>query len=207
VRAAANAGQGEARSRRTVGSVGIGLAERKRRFFVIVSMAVIAAEERGSYSFDRVEDAIAIALIRRNPVIVAHGVGGDRKEDGVLPRRALVAHAIAPSANAIFDRQRIKAEPAVGIADERDIAGSTPMRAARSAAAPVSMPEAADIATGMHDLLIMHSPFGPRGRLCGRVWRKCEDRYDCENPCLPALAHCHYPESLALQKQSPTENG
>ena len=150
-------------------SVGIGLAERKRRFFVIIGVPVIAAEERGSYSFDRVEDPIAIALIRRNPVIVAHGVGGDREEDGVLPRRALVAHAIAPSPNAIADWQRIEAEPAVGIADKRDIAGSTPMRAARSEAAPVSMPEAADIATGMHDLLIMRSPFGPRGRLCGRV--------------------------------------
>ena len=77
----------------------------------------------------------------RNPIIVARGVGGDREEDGVLPRRALVAQAIAPSANAIADRQRIKAEPAVGIADERDIAGSTPMRAARSEAAPASMPE------------------------------------------------------------------
>ena len=54
----------------------IGLAERKRRLFVIISVPVIAAEERRSYSFDRVEDPIAIALIRRNPVIVAHGVGG-----------------------------------------------------------------------------------------------------------------------------------
>ena len=124
--------------------MGIGLAERKRRFFVNVSVPVITAEEGRSYSFDRVEDPIAIALICRNPVIVAHGVGGDRKEDGVLPRRALVAHAIAPSADAIEDWQRIEAEPAVGIADKRDIAGSTPMRAARSEAAPFSMPEAAD---------------------------------------------------------------
>jgi hypothetical protein len=85
-RAAAVARQGEVRSRRTVSSVGIRPAERKPRFFVVISVPVIAAEERRSYSFDRVEDAIAIA----------RGVGSDREEDGVLPRRALVAQAIAP---------------------------------------------------------------------------------------------------------------
>src|ERR1700730_13450522 len=116
-RAAAIVRLGEARSRRTVNSVGIGPAERKRRFFVIISMPVIPAEERRSYSINRVEDAVAIALIRRNPIIVTRGVGGNRKEDGVLPRRALVAQAIAPSANAIADWQRIKAKTAVGIAD------------------------------------------------------------------------------------------
>jgi hypothetical protein len=87
-------------------------------FFVIISMPVITAEERRSYSIGRVEDAVAIALIRGNPIIVARGVGRDRKEDGVLPRRALVAHAIAPSPDAIADWQRIKAETAVRITDE-----------------------------------------------------------------------------------------
>jgi hypothetical protein len=118
-RSASIARQGEAGSRRTIRSVGKEPAERKRRFFIIISisMPAITAEERRSYSIDRVEDAVAIALIRRNPIIVARGVGGDRKEDGVLPWRALVAHAIAPSPNAIADWQRIKAEPAIGIAD------------------------------------------------------------------------------------------
>src|SRR5205807_2792461 len=121
------------RTRRRVRSVGVGPVERKRRFFVIISMPVIAAEERRSHSIDRVEDAVAIALIRRNPIIVARGVGGDRKEDGVLPRRALVAHAIAPSANAIADWQRIKAEAAVGIADEGNKAPRPPSQKAMRA--------------------------------------------------------------------------
>src|ERR1700730_2107430 len=202
--AKAIARQGEARSRRTISSVGIRPAERKRRFFVIISMSVITAEERRSYSIDRVEDAIAIALIRRNPIIVARGVGGDREEDGVLPRRALVAHAIAPSANAIADWQRIKAEPTIGIADEGNKAPRPPSRNAMRAK-PVEravIPDAADIAAvkGAANVPMIDSPFGRRGRLRGRGRCTCKGRDDRENPCLPAPAHCTDLQTLALHE-------
>src|SRR3984893_15850767 len=194
--AKAIARQGEARSRRTISSVGIGPAERKRRFFVIIGMPVITAEERRSYSIYRVEDAVAIALVRRNPIIVARGVGGDREEDGVLPRRALVAHAIAPSANAIFDRQRIKAEPAVGIADEGNKVPHPPSQTAMRAepVEPAAMPDAADEAAVKRavDVPMIDSPFGRRMCLRGRGRCTCEGRDDRKNPCPPASAHCPY---------------
>src|ERR1700730_18445954 len=203
-RAAAIVRLGEARSRRTVNSVGIGPAERKRRFFVIISMPVITAEERRSYSIDRVEDAVAIALIRRNPIIVARGVGGDRKEDGVLPRRALVAQAIAPSPNAIADRQRIKAEPAVGIADEGNKVPRPPSQNAMRAkpVEPAAIPDAADEAAVKRavDLPMIDSPFGRRMRLRGRGRSTCEGRDDRENLCLPAPAHCPDLQILALHE-------
>jgi hypothetical protein len=61
--------QGEARSRWTVRSVGVGPAERKRGWLIVItSRAVIAAKERRSHPIDRVEDAVVIAAIRRNPV-------------------------------------------------------------------------------------------------------------------------------------------
>src|SRR5580700_7242648 len=171
-RAAAIARQGEARNCRRLRSVWIRPAERKRGFFVIIGMPVIAAEERRSYPIDRVEDAVAIALIRRNPIIVARGVGGDRKEDGVLPRRALVAHAIAPSANAIADRQRIKAEAAVGIADEGNKVSRPPSRNAMRAkpVESVAIRDAADIAAVKHSASVpmIDSPLGRRMRLRGR---------------------------------------
>jgi hypothetical protein len=180
----------------SVSSVGIRPAERKRGFFVFISMPVITAKERRSYSIDRVEDAVAIALIRRNPIIVARGVGGDRKEDGVLPRRALVAQAIAPSAYAIADWQWIKAEPAVGIADEGNKAPRPPSQNAMRAK-PVesaAVPDAADEAAvkGAANVPMIDSPFGREMRLRGRTWRKCERRDDRENPYLPAPVHCLY---------------
>jgi hypothetical protein len=196
--------QDEARSRRTISSVGKGPAERKRGFFVIISMPVIAAEERRSHAIERVEDAVAIALIRRHPIIVARGVGGDRKEDGVLPRRALVAQAIAPSANAIPDRQWIKAEPAVGIADEGNKVPRPPSQNAMRAK-PVesaAIPDAPDIAVVKHSASVpmIDSPFGRGMRLRGRARCTCEGRDDRENPCLPAPAHCADLQTLALHE-------
>jgi hypothetical protein len=201
-RSAAIARQGEAHSRRTVTSVWKGPAEWKRRFFVVISVPVIAAKERRSYPINRVEDTVAIALIRRNPVIVARGVGGDRKENGVLPVWPPMGHAIAPGAKAIANWQRIETEPAIGIADERNKVVPTPMRSAGSEAAPLSAPEAADIAAGEHDPSLVQAPFGRRRRLCGPVRSQREDCYDRENTCLPGSTHCHHPETLGLHKET-----
>src|ERR1700730_12324510 len=123
------------------------------------------------------------------PPLTTRGVGGDRKEDGVLPRRALVAHAIAPSANAIADWQRIKAEAAVGVADEGNKAPHPPSQTAMRAepVEPAAMPDAADITAvkGAANVPMKDSPFGRRMRLRGRGRCTCEGRDDCENPCFP----------------------
>src|SRR5262249_24461432 len=64
--------------------------------------AVIAAEEGRADPVVWVKDAISIVVIGRNPVIIAGRVGGDCKEDGIMPPRPRVSEAITPRANAIF---------------------------------------------------------------------------------------------------------
>src|SRR5450759_1442609 len=79
---------------------------------------------------------------------------------------------LAPSADAITDRQLIKAEPAIGIANELGKAG--PMSPMRVGNAPVR-PEAADIGAVRRaaDVPIRDRPFGRRVCFRGR------GRYEC----------------------------
>lgn len=152
--------------------------------------SVVAAEERCSDAIDRVEDAVAVALIRWNPIIVARCVGCDCKIDGIFPPCAGVAQAIAPSANAILKRQRIEAVAALWIADEIGKVSPPPVPGAlcaRRVDEPASIPPV-DITLVMcaADLPMMDSPFWRRGRPCDRVRCKCERRDDRENPYLPA---------------------
>jgi hypothetical protein len=79
---------------------------------------VIAAGEGRAYPIIWVKDAINIVVVAWHPVIVARGIGGDRKEHRIVPPRAPVREMVAPCADAVFERQRIKAKRAVRIADK-----------------------------------------------------------------------------------------
>jgi hypothetical protein len=81
-------------------------------------LAVIAAEEGRADPVVWVKHAASIVAVGGHPAIVARGIGGDRKENWIVPPRAPVREMVAPRANAVFERQRIKAKPAVRIADK-----------------------------------------------------------------------------------------
>jgi hypothetical protein len=110
---------------------------------------VASCEEGRPDAIIGVKNTISIAAIGRNPIVIARRIGGNRKEDRVIPPGAPVGQAIAPGAEAVLERQGIKAKPAAGIANEIDKAPPLPLRlGAPRKSTSAAMAERAEIGAG-----------------------------------------------------------
>ncbi len=102
---------------------------------------VIAAKVGRADPIVWAKDTIYIVVVGGRPVIVARGISGDRKKNRIVPPRAPVGETVAPCGDAVSERQRIKAEPAVRIANQSRITLPPAVRdpdAARTEALDVS---------------------------------------------------------------------